>query len=285
MLFGIYLPNYGTHASHDAMAEIAVVADELGYDTLWVAERLLVPDPPNQEWSEINTTAYEPLITLAYISSLTRTIKLGTNVLIVPFRNPLVLARQTATLDRFSEGRLILGLGLGWMAQEFSASGIDMSERGRRTDETIDLLREVWEKSIPSFTGQFTQFASIYFEPKPVQKKIPIWIGGNSDAALKRVVQKGDGWTPTGLSVEQIQERIAFIKTESQRQGRSLDQIALSYSSAFTQTRDGIRDMRKSLETYRQTGITHFGPGFQYDAIPEMIEQMKVFAQEFVHSD
>ena len=239
MEFGILVPNYGKFASREAMARVSTAAEELGYDAIWVAERLLVPIPANQGWSQINPTAYEPLIALSYLAAITRRVKLGTNIVIAPFRNPLVLARQAAALDQLSGGRLILGLGLGWMREEFEAVGIDMNERGRRTDEMIDLLRELWEKEKPSFSGRFTEFPPIQFEPKPLQKKVLIWIGGVGDAALRRVVRCGDGWTPTELNLHELKERIAFLRAEAERRKRPLDEIAVSYGSRFYQRQGG----------------------------------------------
>ncbi len=284
MQFGVNVPNYGVHASLETMVRVAEAADELGYDMLWVAERLVVPDPANQGWSKRDPTAYEPLVTLAFLASMTRKVRLGTNILIAPFRNPLVLARQAASLDRLSGGRLILGLGLGWMTEEFQAAGIEFKERGLRTDETIDLLREVWENRRPSYSGRFVQFPPVHFEPKPLQKRIPIWIGGTSDAALRRVVRRGDGWTPTGLSLEQLEERICFIKEEARCRQRGVEEITLCCGCPFEGDGRGVAAMREALETYRGLGISHFRPGFNYETVDELITQMQVFAEEFVRA-
>lgn len=201
--------------------------------------------------------------------------------MIAAFRSPLVLARQAAALDRLSEGRLILGLGVGWMAEEFRAAGVPMKERGRRTNELIELLRQLWDNSNPDFRGWFTEFPEIQFEPKPVQKRVPIWIGGMSDAAIRRVAKYGDGWTPMSLEPKQLRESIEFIRQELHRHQRQLQDIAIFYSGSFEGKTDVLR-MRHDLETYQKLGITHFSPIFRYNKVGEMIDQMKIFANEVI---
>ena len=279
MSFGVSVPNFGVHASRKAIVDVAQAADELGYDVIWVAERLLVPEPPNQDWSQVDPNAYEPLLTLGFLAGLTQRVKLGTSILIAPFRNPLVLARQTAALDQFSQGRLILGLGLGWMDEEFAATGVPMSQRGARTDEMITLLRQVWTNSRPSFSGRFTQFGESHIEPKPVQAHMPIWIGGNSDAALRRVARLGDGWTPTGLDDQQLVERIEFLRQAVAEQQRPLDEIVVSCNTVFNGAAAVGRTI-EALRNYQNLGVSHFHPSFNFDAVDELIDQMKVFAVE-----
>ena len=131
LLFGVRVLNFGTFASKNAIVEQAKIAEKEGYYSVWAAERILVPDPPNQPWSKISPLSFEEITVLAHISGFTERVKLGTFVVIVPFRNPLVLARQITTLDVLSNGRTILGLGLGWMKEEFDVSRAKMSEKGR----------------------------------------------------------------------------------------------------------------------------------------------------------
>ncbi len=284
MNFSIQLPSFGVHASTESIIRAAQAADGLGYYCVWVAERLLVPIPPNQPWSQVNPTAYEPLITLACLATATKRVKLGTSVLIAPFRNPLVLARQAATLDQFSGGRLILGLGLGWMVEEFVAAGIYIKQRGRRTDELIDLLRHVWQSPQASFEGRFTKFGPSRIEPKPIAARVPIWIGGNSDAALRRTVARGDGWTPSGLDTDRLGERIDFLKAEADAQQRPMEQIAVSFSGPFSADKDGIGRMHESLETIQKLGVSHFNPSFEFENVEELTEQMRRFASEVMPS-
>ena len=283
MRFGVSLPNYGIHASRDALVAVAKAADELGYYSIWAAERLIVPRPPNQPWSKLNPTAYEPLMTLAFLAGITEKVKLGTNIVVAPFRRPLVLAKQAVALDRLSEGRLILGLGLGWMAEGFKAVGVPMEQRGTRTDETIHLLRRLWEEPNPSFEGKYTKFPQIHFEPKPAQRRVPIWIGGNSDAALRRAVELGDGWTPTSLDVDQLADRIGLLRKEATKRQRPLEQIVLSYNSRFDGTKDTSR-MKQDLETYQNLGVNHFWPVFTFETLEELLDQMRIFAEQVMTS-
>ena len=168
------------------------------------------------------------------------------------------------------------------MEEEFDAAGVSMKERGARTDEMIDLLRELWEQEQPGFSGRFTEFPPIRFEPKPVQKRLPVWIGGVGDAALRRVVSHGDGWTPTGLGLEELRERIEFLRAEAERKGRPMAEIALACGGPFAGDREGIAKMQGILERCSELGIHHFRPAFSHSSIDELIENMKVFAEEFV---
>ena len=285
--FGIDLPNYGAHAGRRGILEVAKSADELGYFSLWVAERLIVPEPPNQSWSRINPAAYEPLVTLSFLSSATERVKLGTGILVLPFRNPLVIARQATTLDVLSGGRLILGVGVGWMREEFQAAGVPMRQRGARTDEAIRLLRELWEKPRPSFKGRFTRFPEIHFEPKPSQRRIPIWIGGHSGAALRRAARLGDGWLPMGsMGFEEMGEKIETIRRCAKEYGRSLDEITITAFCPALDSKGGesMGAVMRSLERYAGLGVSHFIPGFSYKTIQELIGKMRLFASEIIPS-
>jgi len=284
MKFGVVIPSYGDHTSREAVLKVAEKADELGFFSIWVAERLIVPEPPNQPWSLINTSAYEPLTTLSFLAAVTERVKLGVGVLILPFRNPLVVARQVTTLDILSGGRLILGVGVGWMNEEFQASGVSMRERGVRTDEAIRLFRELWNKPRPSFKGRFTEFPLINFEPKPLQDRVPIWIGGNSEAALRRVAGLGDGWLPQGdTSMEAMRKKVKKIERYTENYGRTMSNITLSGNCPGLKGKsESTRAIKTILEDYMEMGVDHIITRFNYNTIPELTEAMKIFASEII---
>lgn len=285
MKFGVALPNYGANAGKRQILEVAKAADELGYFSVWVADRLIVPEPPNQPWSKVNQAVYEPIVTLSFLSSVTERVKLGTSILVLPFRNPLVIARQVTTLDILSGGRLILGVGVGWMEEEFQAAGVRMKERGVRTDEIIRLLRDLWKKPRPSFKGRFTEFTQIRFEPKPSRHRIPIWIGGNSATALRRVAKLGDGWLPVGcMRFQEIGEKIEFLRKKANEYGRSESEIEISspYLHPYGEGGKSIRLIKKDLEKYARLGVSHFTPSFIYHTTEELIDQMGLFASEVI---
>ena len=209
MQFGIHLPQVGRKAGPESIQAAAREAEALGYDNVWVNDHLAVPAdadyPPSPYF-------YEPVVTLTWAAAATNRIGLGTSVLILPLRHPVHLAKELATLDLLSQGRLIVGAGVGWLEGEFEALGVPFAERGARTDETIRMLRACWGEDPVSYRGEViaATLTEVPTQPQP-GRRIPIWIGGNSGAALRRAVALGDGWhgirkTPTEL--EPIVERL-----------------------------------------------------------------------------
>ena len=191
MQFGIHLPHVGRKAAPDAIRRAAVQAEELGFDDVWVSEHIIVPKdatyPPSASF-------YDPVLTLTWAAAFTQRVRLGTSVLVLPMRHPLPLAKELATLQNLSQGRLILGAGVGWMEAEFAALGAPFHERGRRMDEGIALMRAVWTEDPISFPTRWIPAVvqEMRMLPRPVAP-IPIWIGGSSEPALKRATRL-DGW-------------------------------------------------------------------------------------------
>ena len=208
--FGFSLPGRGPLATPEQVLRLATRADELRYDSIFVTDHVVLPvsaarsvypyASSGQLPGGANQDYLDPLALLGWLAHATRRIRLGTSVLVLPYRNPLVTAKVLATIDRLSGGRLILGAGVGWLREEFEAvAAPPFEERGRVTDEYIRAFRELWSNERPSFQGKFVNFSNLIFLPKPVQKPgIPIWIGGHSKAALKRAGELGDGWHPIG---------------------------------------------------------------------------------------
>lgn len=201
MKFGISLSGLG--ARH--YPEVAAVAEQAGFDSLWMPEHLVFPVemPPNYGYTEdgyppmnSQVPSFDPFVVLGAVSSRTSTIRLGTGVFILPLRHPIQVARSTVTLDRMSGGRLVFGIGVGWMPDEFSIVGEDFANRGKRTDEIIDLLRRCWRDDVIEHHGDHYDIPPVYVEPKPVRgpQGIPIIVGGTSKGALERAGRLGDGW-------------------------------------------------------------------------------------------
>jgi probable F420-dependent oxidoreductase len=183
------LPNESTAVQPERIVELAVLAEEYGIDTVWLPDHLLPPEGYGQTYGGV----YEPLVTLTAIASATRRVRLGTSVLVLPMRNPFVVAKQTATLDRLSRGRVLLGVGIGWDDVEFGSVGADFATRARRTDEAIRLLRHLFDVGHGPFEGEHYAFDAGVFEPRPT-RHLPIVVGGNSDGALRRAARLADGW-------------------------------------------------------------------------------------------
>src|SRR5712692_7880272 len=194
MNFGVWLPNCRHLATPDIIRGAAVRAEQLGYDSVWVSDHVVVPHANIVNFGE---TVFDPLVTLAVVAGATRRVRLGTTVLIVPYRNAVVTAKMIASLDALSGGRVVLGIGAGWVAAESAALGVPFAERGAMTDEYLAAMQELWTSHAPSFAGKYTRFGGLVFEPKPLQKPHPpIWVGGHSRAALRRAARVGAAWHP-----------------------------------------------------------------------------------------
>jgi probable F420-dependent oxidoreductase len=229
MKIGFSLPNIGPVGSAEAITKVAQRAEALGYDTLWTIERLLypvklqVPYPgtPDGHLPEIYKQVLDPLDALTYVAAQTKKIRLGTSVLDMPYHNPLVLARRLTTLDVLSNGRLTVGLGLGWNKDEMEATGADMTKRGALADEFLPLLKKIWTENPVEFRGKFFYVPRSYINLKPVQKPHPpIVLGAFVPAALKRLARLADGWNPVFLPVPVMEQMFGDIRKMAKEAGR-----------------------------------------------------------------
>jgi probable F420-dependent oxidoreductase len=200
MRIGIHLPHIGRKAGPEAIRRAAEQAEELGFADVWTSEHIIVPATASYPPSPV---FWDPVLTLTWAAAFTSRIGLGTSVLVLPMRHPLPLAKELATLQNLSGGRFVLGAGVGWMAAEFAALGAPFRERGRRMDEGIALMRAVWQDDPVSFPSRYIPAVvdEMRILPKP-EKPIPIWIGGSSQAALRRALAQ-DGWHGSRLSPEE----------------------------------------------------------------------------------
>jgi probable F420-dependent oxidoreductase len=219
MNFGVWIPNCRHLATPDIIRGTAVRAEQLGYDSVWVSDHVIVPDANVVNFGE---NVFDPLVTLAVIAGATTRVRLGTTVLIVPYRNAVVTAKMVSSLDALSSGRVVLGIGAGWVAAESAMLGVPFAERGAMTDEYLQAMRELWTNRAPSFAGKYTQFSGVVFEPKPFQKPHPpIWVGGHSRAALRRTAQFGAAWHPINRPVAELRAGVAELTRLCQARGRS----------------------------------------------------------------
>jgi probable F420-dependent oxidoreductase len=218
MRVGISLPQIGNQAKPENLILVAQRAEKLGYDSVWVLERLLWPITPREPYPatddgllpEQYQIVFDPLETLAFVAAHTKTIRLGTSVLVLPYHSPIQLARRIATLDMLSSGRVDVGVGVGWSRDEFEAAGTPFTRRGARVDEFLQVMIDLWTKDPVSFDGQFYRIAESRVGPKPVQKPHPpLYIAGHGQHAFERMVRYGEGWNPAGLpSFEVFQELV-----------------------------------------------------------------------------
>ena len=223
---GFDLPLIGPAANVDSIVEIANQAEELKYDGLWVNDRLLFPTNPQTRYfdrpsPDAYKRAFDPLETLTFAAAHTDRVTLGTSVLDIPFYNPVVLARRLTTLDVLSGGRLRVGFGLGWLKDEYDATGAEMKSRGSRADEFISVLQAIWTTDPVEFHGKFFQLPKSIIQPKPVQKPHPpIYLAAFSPGAMKRVAKLGDGWIPSDMTIEQLKAGSSQLRSMMKDVGR-----------------------------------------------------------------
>ena len=238
MRIGLHALGIGTGARPEVIRAVAIAAEAAGFATLWSGEHVVMVDAPASRYpyspdGQIAVPAaadwLDPLLGLSYTAAVTSRIELATGVLLLPEHNPVLAAKQAATLDVLSGGRLTLGVGIGWSAEEFAALGIEFRRRGPRTAEYVAAMRALWADDVASFNGEFVRFDAVRVNPKPVRaRRIPVVGGGNSDAALKRVAAFGDGWYGFNLTVDVALERAAALAGHCRQQGRSLDELTVA---------------------------------------------------------
>jgi probable F420-dependent oxidoreductase len=217
---GLGLPVSGAWATPGALSHVATRADELGFDSLWAFQRLL--HPVDDDWGAAYHSVHDPVAALSYVAGLTSRVRLGIAVLNAPYYAPIVLAKSLTTLDIVSEGRLDVGLGLGWSAQEFAAVGVSMEGRGARVEEFVACLRAIWTMPEVEFHGALYDIAACHVEPKPVQKPHPpLLMGGSADAALRRIGRIADGWISSSRTdLTTIGTQVDLIKASAAEAGR-----------------------------------------------------------------
>ena len=247
MRIGIHLPHIGRKAGPEAIRRAAIQAEELGFADAWTSEHIIIPKgapyPPSALF-------YDPVLTLTWAAAFTKRIGLGTSVLVLPMRHPLPLAKELATLQNLSEGRLILGAGVGWMAAEFAALGAPFSERGRRMDEGIAMMLAVWGEDPVSFPSRHIPavIEDMRMLPQPV-KPIPIWIGGSSEAALARAMRL-DGWHGSRLSPEEATPIVRRLREKRPEPG-----FMISLRCSWDGRDDG--ELGARLAAYGAAGVGH----------------------------
>ena len=247
MKLGIHIPQIGRKAGPEAIRRGARQAEDLGYDNIWVNDHLAIPHDAPYPHSK---SFYEPLITLTWAAAATSRVELGTSVLILPIRIPAHLAKELATLDLLSDGRLILGVGVGWMEAEFDAMGVPFHDRGARTDDIINILRACWGEDPISYrpTTVTAALDGIRALPQP-ERKIPIWVGGNSKPALRRAKALGDGWHGTRVPIDQIDPIV-----EDLRAARGKD-FVVSMRLFWDPLEDDQNALKEMADGYATSGV------------------------------
>ena len=244
MKFGIRPSYRGSHiASAEDIVQLAQLAEEAGCESLWAVEHIVIPDEyasryPYSADGQMGLTGADavpdPLDWLAFVAAVTTTIRLATGVLLLPQHNPVILAKRAATVDALSGGRLILGVGVGWLREESDAVGASFTDRGRRTDEYIAALRTLWRDRPATFDGEFVHFTGVCSSPAPAQPGgVPIVVGGGSPAAVRRAGRLGDGYFPIGVGPEGLPALIDAVHREAKAVGREPTEIEITVGASM----------------------------------------------------
>ena len=300
MQYGVILPNVGPLAQIDTLTAIAQRAETLGYDGVFVSDHIVIPDNLNSAYPYRSDGRFpltaedrilEPVVTLSYLAAATRRIRLGFSVLVLPYRQPVLNARMLGTLDVVSNGRLIAGVGVGWLAEEFAALDADFAERGAVTDEHIEILRGLWEGDASRTDGTRYQTAGLRMEPRPVRRPHPpIWTGGTSPPALRRAARLADGWHGVRQSpddVARVASRIAELRSAN---GRNMDSFTVSLRAGLdvvdaplrgegrTPLRGAKDQIAADLDAYARCGLDYLVAEPRAAAPEQFIAQLEQFA-------
>ncbi len=249
---------FGSSVAIDGPSAIELCrrAEAVGFESVWGGEHVIMPSEFDSKYpytadgkipAEPDTPIPDPLIWLAYVAAAAPTLQLGTCILIVPQRNPLVLAKELATLDQLSGGRVELGLGVGWLKEECDALGIEWARRGARNDEYVAAMRELWRGPHAEYHGEFVDFPKVTSSPRPVKGDIPILVGGDSDAAIRRAVKIADGFFPGEGDAEQLGTLLARLRQAAETAGRDPDSIEVNaiFGAQMADPVAGVEQMKE----------------------------------------
>ena len=301
MKLGFSLPMAGAWATPENQVLVARRAEAAGYHSLWVFQRLLYaitprndyPPLPGQPWPQSFESVMDPIVSLAYVAGVTSRIRLGTSVLIMPYYTPVMLAKQMATLDRVSGGRLDLGLGLGWSMDEYEAVGVPYRQRGKRADEFLRCLKTIWTDDPVEFHGEFYRVPLAKIEPRPVQRPHPpITIGGYGPTVIKRAVAY-DGFNGGNVPLAQVAPLVKDIKTAAETAGRDPATLQIVSRGTFVlhdapQGKDRrplwgtIDEIREDVARYAEAGLTELFLEANFDprgiTLPRALEVLDALA-------
>ncbi len=256
--FGVAFANIGSFVEPMEAIRLARAAEASGFESIWTVDHVVVPggyrskypyDPSGRLPSGEATVFPDPLIWLAYVAAMTSTLRLGTGILIVPQRNPVVLAKELATLDHLSGGRVILGAGIGWLEEEFRALGVPFTGRGTRTEESIAAMRALWSEDQASFEGTTASFTDCFLRPQPVGGSIPVHVGGASPAAARRAGRIGDGFFPLGVRPEELPPLIEIVRRSAEDAGRDPTAIEVTVPCTTTDGQEALAEVTVLAES------------------------------------
>jgi probable F420-dependent oxidoreductase len=301
MEFGLFLPVSGRSATRKTLREYAQLAEQLGFNQLWAAERIVIPWTIDTAYPYAEGATFivppdrpflESLTVLAFLAGCTERMKLGVSVLVLPYRHPLHWAKVAATIDVLSEGRFTLGVGVGWMKEEFDALNAPFAERGRVSDEQLQMLRGALTQERSTFEGEHYQFRNLAFNPKGFNRdRLPIWVGGEGPAAQKRAARYGDAWFPYFVHITpgELATRWDNVRRQAEASGRDPFEIGLNLNLPVWVTDEPVTQepgvlrgtpdqLSAAIEPWRELGVQHLALQFMVPRYPERLVQIQRFA-------
>ncbi len=288
--FGLALRNTGPGSSAEAIEAGAETAERLGWETVWTTDHVLVPRSAGAEYGR----AFEAIVTLAWVGARHPGLRLATSVIVVPQRNAVLLAKELATLDALSEGRLIVGVGVGWNETEFANVGAAdrFHRRGAYLDETIRLWRHLWSGASEPFAGDFHSFSDFVFGPLPAQRGlVPIVVGGSSPAALRRAGALGDGYHPTRTGPELMAQRIPAIRAAAEAAGRPMPRLSARVAVKAERVEGGgyslsgdPQAMARDIRAFEGLGVDHLALVFDATEPAQLVAAIERFDSEVVRA-
>jgi probable F420-dependent oxidoreductase len=305
MKLGVFLPVSGRAAVPEVLTEAAQQAERLGFDSVWAAERMVNPweMKTRYPYNEADTWFVPPespfletLTALTFLAGVTRTISLGASVIVLPYRHPLFTARVATSIDTLSKGRLILGVGIGWMPEEFEALGVSFKDRAGMSEEQLQIFDMLWKEERPHFEGRYYRFDPVAVNPRPVQQpRFPIWIGGESEAAQRRAARHGDAWFSyfVKTTAAELGDRYAKLRQWTADEGRDPASVKLCSvrpidvtAEPVPQEEDSLRgtpqQLVEALRRFQDIGVEHMALQFHRGRWPERRDQIEKFGQEVI---
>jgi probable F420-dependent oxidoreductase len=288
MEIGCHLPVFGGAATREGVLAVATKVEALGFDSLWVSDHVVIPWHIDSRYPYNATGDFpltpgtdflEPLTALTLAAAVTSRVRLGTSVLVLPHRHPVLTAKMLATLDHLAPGRVILGAGVGWMREEIELFGVPYARRGAWTDEAIAIMRACWRDERVSHRGEFFRFVDLGVRPRPTRGTIPIWIGGHTDRALRRVATLGDGWHAAFPTPAALGEGLARLREACRAAGRDVATLAISARLGLSARRPAA-EMIAELRALRDLGVAHVIVEPRQRDVGEMVATYERFAGE-----
>lgn len=292
MDLGIALPILANIDVKDQL-KIAIKAEELGFKSIWASDHIIIPEEWKGRFSDIFP---DPFIILTAISQNTSKIKIGTSAIILPYRNPIIIAKMCSTLDHFCDGRLICTVAPGWMQEEFEVLSVPFEGRIAKTVEYIKILKSLWNTDPCNFDGEYFSYQNVSFQPKPVQKELPVWMGGNHKNAIERSIDFADGWQPIWFSSDELEIKLKYLNEYAEKKSKDLVDFKVSLRNRIRITSKNSKDEENpptaligekvevfdKILSYKRLGISEIVLDFITPDKDEILETMEILSEKVI---